>query len=62
MYKHKCAYCNKEYETDTYYSKYCSENCNKLMEEQRKIEYANVVLTNYLIQIMERVQIMKNLC
>ena len=40
MYKHKCAYCNKEYETDTYYSKYCSEDCSKLAEEKRKQEYA----------------------
>ena len=40
MYKHKCAYCNKEYETDTYYSKYCSDTCCKNMEEQRKQEYA----------------------
>lgn len=38
--KHKCAYCNKEYETDTYYSKYCSVDCSKAAEEQRKQEYA----------------------
>ena len=40
MYKHKCAYCNKEYETDTYYSKYCSDTCCKAAEEKRKQEYA----------------------
>ena len=38
--KHKCAYCNKEYETDTYYSKYCSDTCRDLAEEKRKQEYA----------------------
>lgn len=39
-FKHKCAYCNKEYETDTYYSKYCSVDCSKAAEEVRKQEYA----------------------
>ena len=40
MHKHKCAYCGCEYETDTYYSKYCSDACRNAAEEQRKQEYA----------------------
>nr|CAI9752097.1 homing endonuclease [Caudoviricetes sp.] len=35
----RCAYCNKQYETDTH-SKYCSDACLKQAEESRKLEYA----------------------
>ena len=35
----RCAYCNKQYETDTH-SKYCSDTCLKQAEEARKLEYA----------------------
>lgn len=35
----KCAYCGKQYETDTN-TKYCSEVCKQAKEEERKQEYA----------------------
>lgn len=40
MITHKCAYCGKKYEADTYYSKYCSSTCSLAAEERRKQEYA----------------------
>ena len=41
MIKKECAYCGKQYETDTH-SKYCSSDCAKLAEEKRKQEYSKI--------------------